>query len=203
MKIVCIGRNYRDHAREMQAPDPTEPVVFLKPETALIRPGHDFWYPLFSQDIHYECELYFRVSKPGKYIAPQFVWKHLDACGLGIDFTARDLQSRLKQQGLPWEISKAFNGSAAASEAIPFDSPPDVAALTFALHLNGEIRQHGHPADMIFSIEQIVAYASQFFTLMTGDLIFTGTPAGVGPVKIGDRLEGWLQGQRILELDIR
>lgn len=204
MKILCIGRNYRDHAREMQAPDPTEPVLFLKPETALVKPGHDFWHPLFSDDVHYECELYFRVGRPGKYIGRNFAWRHLDAYGLGIDFTARDLQSRLKAQSLPWEISKAFNGSAAASPPVEFgDAPPDVASLTFEFLQNGETRQRGNPADMIFSIEDIVEYASQFFTLQTGDLIFTGTPAGVGPVRIGDRLECRLQGRTALELDVR
>jgi len=204
MKIICIGRNYRDHAREMQAPDPTEPVIFLKPETALIRPEQDFWYPLFSQDIHFECELYFRIGRPGKYINRKFAWKHIDGYGLGIDFTARDLQSKLKKEGLPWEISKAFNGSAAASQTIEQaeNQSLDVSSLHYEFFVNGVSRQKGKPEDMIFGIEELVEYASQFFTLQKGDLIFTGTPAGVGPVKIGDRLEAQLQGKTILSLEV-
>lgn len=203
MKIICIGRNYADHARELKNEVPTAPVLFLKPDTALIRNNEPFFYPDFSRDIHHEVELVYRVSRPGKYIAPEFVWRHVDAVGLGIDFTARDLQADLKAKGLPWEISKAFNGSAPVSQFLPLDTFPDHANLHFHLNVNGEVRQRGHTADLLFPLPQMVAYASQFFTLNTGDLLFTGTPAGVAPVHPGDRLQAWLEDQLLIDFEVK
>jgi len=203
MKIICVGRNYADHAREMGASLPEHPVLFMKPDTAVLRPGQDFYYPEFTHDLHYECEVFFRISKEGKYIRKQFVSLHLDGIGLGIDFTARDLQSQLKAQGLPWEISKAFNASAPISEVLPIDTFANLKDLHFELKINGETRQQGHTADMIFDLDELIVYSSKFFTLRTGDLFFTGTPQGVGPVKIGDRLQGFLEDRLMFDFYIR
>jgi 2-keto-4-pentenoate hydratase/2-oxohepta-3-ene-1,7-dioic acid hydratase in catechol pathway len=215
MKIICIGRNYAAHAGEMKVETPKEPVVFLKPDTALLRPGQDFYYPDFSKDIHYECEVVFRVGMEGKYISQKFAYRHIDGIGLGLDLTARDLQQKLKVSGLPWEIAKAFNGSAPISEILPlgggqlkageepFIEYKDINNLQFELKVNGELRQKGDTRDWLFSLEHLVEYVSQYFTLKTGDLIFTGTPAGVGPIYIGDKLEGYLQGRKMFSYCIR
>ncbi|MCS6904433.1 MAG: fumarylacetoacetate hydrolase family protein [Bacteroidia bacterium] len=209
MKIICVGRNYAAHAKEMQAEIPQKPVIFMKPDTAVLKPGQDFYYPDFSKEIHYECEVFFRIGAEGKYISPKFVYRHIDGIGLGLDLTARDLQQQLKAQGLPWEIAKAFNGSALISEIYPlrnagnkneegaFIDYKDIQNLHFELKVNGELRQRGYTGDWIFPLETLVAYISQFFTLKTGDLIFTGTPAGVGPIHIGDILEGYLQSKKM------
>jgi 2-keto-4-pentenoate hydratase/2-oxohepta-3-ene-1,7-dioic acid hydratase in catechol pathway len=202
MKVMCIGRNYADHAREMKADLPTQPVIFLKPDTAVLRNNDPFYYPDFSRDIHHEVEVVYRVGRPGKYIAAEFAWRHIDGVGLGIDFTARDLQAQLKAQSLPWDISKGFNGSAPVSKFLPLDTFADHADLHFRLEVNGHTRQVGHTAHQIFALPQLIEYASQFFTFNTGDLIFTGTPAGVGPVHSGERLRAWLQDTLLLDFEV-
>jgi 2-keto-4-pentenoate hydratase/2-oxohepta-3-ene-1,7-dioic acid hydratase in catechol pathway len=203
MKIICIGRNYSDHAKEMQAEVPTEPVFFMKPETALIKDGQDFYYPDFTQDLHYECELVVRIDKVGKNISKTFAPKYYSQIGLGLDFTARDLQQKCKEKGLPWEIGKAFDQSAALGNIFLDTASLQLNALSFTLKKNGEVVQSGNSADMIFTIDNIIAYTSQFVTLKTGDLIFTGTPAGVGPVKIGDVLEGYIESEKIFSFSIK
>lgn len=203
MKIFCIGRNYAGHAREMNASLPTEPVIFIKPDGAVLRNNADFYLPDFSKDVHYECELFYRIGKPGKYVDPEFAWRYIDGIGLGIDFTARDLQQQLKAQGLPWEKSKGFHSSAPISKVLPLDGITDHRDIHFELKVNGEVRQHGHTADMIFDVPQMVHHISKYFLMKTGDLIFTGTPEGVGPVKAGDVLEGTLMGQQMFRFEIK
>jgi len=202
MKIICIGRNYADHAKEMKAALPTEPLYFLKPDTALLKEG-DFYYPQFTQDLHFECELVVRIEKVGKHIAPAFAHKYYTHFTLGIDFTARDIQQLCKENGLPWERAKGFDHSAPLSNQWIDKTSMDLSTAEFKLFQNGELKQTGHPKDFIFSIDTIIAYVSQFITLKTGDLIFTGTPAGVGPVQIGDALRAELNGQTLLELSIK
>ena len=201
MKIICIGRNYADHAKEMNSPLPEQPIIFLKPDTAVLK--GDFYYPEFTKDIHYECEVVFRVGTEGKYISKAFAMRHIESVGIGIDFTARDLQLELKDKGLPWELSKAFNGSAAVSEMQPLDKYADINNLSFEFKQNGEVKQRGKTSDMIFQLDTIVAFVSQYFTLKTGDLIFTGTPVGVGSIQIGDKLECFLEGERLLECKVK
>jgi 2-keto-4-pentenoate hydratase/2-oxohepta-3-ene-1,7-dioic acid hydratase in catechol pathway len=192
MKIFCIGRNYVAHIAELGNDRPTAPVVFMKPDTALLRNNEDFYIPDFSQDIHHEVELVLRVGKEGKNIQPQFAHKYIDGIGLGIDFTARDLQAGLKAKGLPWEISKSFNSSAPISHIMPVPAWETLQQLHFHLDVNGERRQTGDTALMLFPLEELVAYISQFFHLKHGDLIYTGTPEGVAAVKASDRLQGYL-----------
>jgi 2-keto-4-pentenoate hydratase/2-oxohepta-3-ene-1,7-dioic acid hydratase in catechol pathway len=203
MKIICIGRNYADHAKEMKSELPTEPIFFLKPDTALLKNGNPFFYPEFTNDLHYECELVVQIQKVGKNIAEKFAPKYYSKVTLGIDFTARDLQQNCKEKGLPWEIAKAFEHSAPISNKLIEISSLDFENLTFELYKNGEKVQTGHTSDMIFSIDKLITYVSKFMTLKTGDLLFTGTPAGVGPVKIGDKLEGFLNGEKMFEFNIR
>lgn len=203
MKIICIGRNYAEHAKEMNAPLPASPVFFMKPDTALLKNGSDFYYPEFTSDLHYECELVVRIEKAGKHISAQFAHKYYTHVSLGIDFTARDLQQECKEKGLPWEISKSFEHSAPISEKWISKGDLDLSNCSFHLRKNGEIVQTGNTSDMIFSIDSVIAYVSQFMTLKTGDLIFTGTPSGVGPVKIGDQLTGVLNGQDMFTFDIK
>jgi 2-keto-4-pentenoate hydratase/2-oxohepta-3-ene-1,7-dioic acid hydratase in catechol pathway len=203
MKIICIGRNYADHAKEMKSELPTEPIFFLKPDTALLKNGNPFFYPEFTKDLHYECELVVQIQKVGKNIAEKFAPKYYSKVTLGIDFTARDLQQNCKEKGLPWEIAKAFEHSAPLSNKFIEISSLDFENLTFELYKNGEKVQTGHTSDMIFSIDKLIAYVSKFMTLKTGDLLFTGTPAGVGPVQIGDKLEGFLNGEMMFEFNIR
>ncbi|MEY3424646.1 MAG: hypothetical protein RL679_4 [Bacteroidota bacterium] len=203
MKIICIGRNYADHAKEMKSELPTEPIFFLKPDTALLKNGNPFFYPEFTNDLHYECELVVQIQKVGKNIAEKFAPKYYSKVTLGIDFTARDLQQNCKEKGLPWEIAKAFEHSAPISNKFIEISSLDFENLTFELYKNGEKVQTGHTSDMIFSIDKLITYVSKFMTLKTGDLLFTGTPAGVGPVKIGDKLEGFLNGEKMFEFNIR
>ncbi len=200
MKIICIGRNYSEHAKELKNEVPDKPVVFLKPQTALLKDNKPFFYPEWSTDIHYETEVVLKISKQGKYIDEKFASKYFDAVTIGIDFTARDLQSQQKAKGLPWEIAKAFDNSAVIG---PFHPIPANGQILFSLKLNGIEVQQGNTADMLFSFEEIIAYASQFFTLQIGDLIYTGTPAGVGPVKIGDRLEGFLGAEKVFDFEIK
>jgi acylpyruvate hydrolase len=203
MKIICIGRNYADHAKEMNAPLPEAPVFFLKPDTALLPSGAPFYIPDFTKDLHYECELVVRIKKVGKHIPEKFAKDYYDEIGLGIDFTARDLQQQCKEKGLPWEIAKSFDHSAPMGLHFISKSTVDLADLTFTLKKNGELVQTGKTTDMIFKIDQLIAYVSQFVTLKTGDLLFTGTPAGVGPVAIGDYLEGYIHEEKLLELQIK
>lgn len=203
MKIICIGRNYADHAKEMNAPIPEVPMFFMKPDVALLKQGEPFYYPSFSNDIHYECELVVRISKAGKNIAEKFANKYYDSISLGIDFTARDLQKICKEKGQPWEIAKSFENSAPISnEWIPTDAI-DLHNITFTLLQNGKTVQNGCTKDMIFNIDQLIAYVSQFMTLKTGDLIFTGTPEGVGPIAIGDTLEGKIGEKEMFRFEVK
>ncbi len=204
MKIICVGRNYAAHARELNNAVEENPVIFMKPETAVIPARQPFFYPSFSEDIHYETELVIRISKTGKHIAEKFAGRYFDAVSLGIDFTARDLQQTLKTKGLPWELAKAFDGSAPVGRFIPIiELGKTVQDLHFTMELNGEIKQSGHTADMIFPVSKIISFVSSFFTLKIGDLIFTGTPAGVGPVKKGDLIQASLEGVELLTVKIR
>lgn len=204
MKIICIEMNYRDHLREIEAAEPTEPVFFLKPDTALLRNNDPFFIPDFSQDVQYECELVVHINRVFKSIEPRFAHRCYDSIGLGIDFTARDLQHKCRTNGMPWEISKAFDKSAVISPRfLPVNEVENVNNLQFELKLNNETRQIGLTADMIFSIDQIISYVSQFMTLKMGDLIYTGTPAGVGTVAIGDHITATLQGETLLDFDIK
>ena len=203
MKIICIGRNYSDHAKEMNSPVPTEPVIFMKPDTALLKDNAPFYYPEFTQDLHHEVEIVLKISKVGKHIAEQFAHKYYSEIGLGIDFTARDLQAECKKQGLPWEKAKAFDNSAPIGEFVSIDQLKDKNKIDFHLDVNGKTVQHGNTSDLIFSYDQLIAYISKFVTLRMGDLIYTGTPAGVGPVKIGDRLEGYMEGKKMFDFVVK
>lgn len=203
MKIICIGRNYAEHAKELNNNIPTEPIIFLKPKTALLVEGKALYYPEFTNDLQYECELVVRMSKNGKYIQEKFARKYYNAMSLGIDFTARDIQQKQKEKGLPWEIAKSFDGSAAVGTFIPIEDHVNVQQLNFELKVNDETKQIGHTKDMLFSIDKIIAYTSQFFTLNIGDLIFTGTPSGVGSLTVTDQLDGYLEGKRVLSCLIK
>ncbi len=203
MKIICIGRNYVDHIHELNNQTPDEPVIFSKPDTALLQGGEPFYYPDFSQDIHHEVEIVVKISKMGKNIEEKFAHKYYDQIGVGIDFTARDIQSKLKAKGLPWELSKAFNGSAPVSNFVPKSEFANVQNINFKLEVNQQLTQQGNTSLMLFSIDQIIAFTSRYFTLKTGDLIFTGTPKGVGAVKIGDRLTAYIEDQKLLEFDVK
>jgi 2-keto-4-pentenoate hydratase/2-oxohepta-3-ene-1,7-dioic acid hydratase in catechol pathway len=203
MKIICVGRNYVDHIKELSNDRPTDPVIFIKPDTALIDSNQAFYYPAFSSDVHYELELVYRIGKVGKNIEAKFATKYIDAIGLGIDFTARDLQSVLKEKGLPWEKSKAFNGSAFVSPLRAVKESDFSSPIDFQLEKNGTLVQNGVSDLMIWNIAELIADISSYFTLKTGDYIFTGTPAGVGPVQIGDTLTGSLQGNKLFDLAIK
>jgi acylpyruvate hydrolase len=204
MKIICIGRNYADHIAELHNEVPTAPVIFMKPETALLQRNQPFFVPDFSQDIHHELELVLRVSKNGKHIEEKFAHTYFDAIGLGIDFTARDLQSELKKKGLPWELAKAFDGSAPISTSFkPAGEFADLANIDFHLEVNGEVRQRGNSSLMLHPFAKIISFVSQYITLKMGDLIFTGTPSGVAAVKAGDQLSGFLEGEKILDVAVR
>lgn len=199
MKIICVGRNYSEHAKELKNEIPDKPVIFLKPQTALLKDNKPFYYPEWTSDLHYETELVLKVSKQGKYIDEKFAHKYFEEVTVGIDFTARDLQNQQKAKGLPWEIAKAFDNSAAIGT---FKKNPGN-NIRFSMNLNGNEVQAGNTNDMMFSFEKIIAYVSQFFTLQVGDLIFTGTPAGVGPVKIGDKLEGFLESESVFAFEVK
>ncbi len=210
MKIICIGRNYRAHAEELHrdtglAADAAEPIWFLKPDTALLRNNDPFYIPAFSHEVHYECELVVRIDRVGRSIAEKFAHRYYHEVGLGIDFTARDLQREAIAKGLPWEPAKAFDRSAALSpEFLPLaELGGDVQNLRFELSVNGEVRQQGFTGDMLFSVDRIVAAVSEYTTLRMGDLIYTGTPAGVGPVVPGDCLRATLEGRELLNFDIK
>jgi 2-keto-4-pentenoate hydratase/2-oxohepta-3-ene-1,7-dioic acid hydratase in catechol pathway len=200
MKIICIGRNYAEHAREMKSELPKEPVFFMKPETALLK-EKDFYMPDFTNNLHHEIELVLKICKNGKHIEEQFAHKYYEEIGLGIDFTARDVQEVCKQKGLPWEKAKAFDNSAPIGKFVRKDMLG--ANIDFELKINGETRQKGNPRDLIFSFDKVISYVSKFITLKTGDLIYTGTPEGVGQVKAGDQLEGFVNGEKFLSLVIK
>ncbi len=203
MKIICIGRNYIDHINEMQSAKPKEPIFFLKPDTALLKDNSPLYYPRFTKNLHYELELVVKISKNGKTIQPQFAHKYYQEITLGIDFTARDLQEQCKVKGLPWEIAKSFDHSAAVGTFVSIHQLKDNKNIRFNLKKNQETVQEGSSNQMIFTIDEIIAYISQFMTLKTGDLIFTGTPAGVGPVNIGDRLIATLEDKELLNFEIK
>jgi 2-keto-4-pentenoate hydratase/2-oxohepta-3-ene-1,7-dioic acid hydratase in catechol pathway len=202
MKIIAIGRNYAAHIAELNNEKPSQPVVFIKPDTALLRNNAPFYYPDFSKDIHFEVEILLKINREGKYIDPKFAHKYYEEIGIGIDFTARDLQQQCKEKGLPWEIAKAFNGSAPISDFVS-KTDFDLANLNFSLHQNGDMKQQGNTSLMLFPFDEIVAYVSRYFTLKKGDIIFTGTPAGVGPIAIGDKLEAFIEGTKMLEVEIK
>jgi 2-keto-4-pentenoate hydratase/2-oxohepta-3-ene-1,7-dioic acid hydratase in catechol pathway len=204
MRIFAIGRNYAEHIKELSNERPDEPVIFTKPDTALIRNNNPFYYPAFSNDVHYEGELVLRICKEGKNIDEKFAAKYYDAIGVGVDFTARDLQQKAKEKGLPWDIAKGFNGSAPVSDKfIPVNEFKDVRNINFSLKVNGEIKQEGNTSFMLFNFDYIISYLSKFFTLRTGDFIFTGTPKGVGPVKVGDVLSASIENEKLLEFEIK
>ena len=203
MKIICIGRNYAEHANEMNAPIPTEPILFMKPETALLQKNLPFYYPEFSKDIHYETEIVLKISKMGRHIDPMFANRYYDEIGIGIDFTARDMQAKCKAKGLPWEISKSFDHSAPIGKFIPKIKFPFMDDIKFHLEINKNKVQEGNTKNMLFSFDAIISYASKYFTLKKGDLIFTGTPANVGSVKIGDRLEAYIGQEKLLDFEIK
>jgi len=187
----------------MNSPVPTEPVIFMKPDTALLKDNAPFYYPEFTQDLHHEVEVVLKISKVGKHIAEQFAYKYYNEIGLGIDFTARDLQAECKKQGLPWEKAKAFDSSAPIGDFISVDQLKDKDKIDFHLDVNGQTVQNGNTSDLIFSYDKLIAYISTFVTLRMGDLIYTGTPAGVGPVKIGDRLEGYMEGKKMFDFVVK
>jgi 2-keto-4-pentenoate hydratase/2-oxohepta-3-ene-1,7-dioic acid hydratase in catechol pathway len=203
MKIIAIGRNYAEHAKELNNPVPTVPVIFMKPDTALLKDNKPFYHPDFSEDIHHEIELVLKVSKEGKHIGEKFAAGYYDEIGLGVDFTARDIQSRHKEKGLPWELAKAFDGSAPVSGFVPKSKFTDIYNISFKLDINGETRQQGNTNMLLFSFESIIAFVSRYITLKKGDLIFTGTPAGVGGVKVGDRLEGYIEDEKMLDFLVK
>ncbi|MEM0576531.1 fumarylacetoacetate hydrolase family protein [Flavobacterium polysaccharolyticum] len=203
MKIICIGRNYANHIEELKNERPTEPVVFMKPDSAILLKQYPFVIPEFSEDIHHEIELIVKISKVGKYIEPKFAHKYYDEISVGIDFTARDLQEKLKQKGLPWEKAKAFDGSAVIGEFLSKTQFSSLENLTFELVNNGQTVQKGCSSHMLWSIDELIAYVSQFFTLKIGDIIFTGTPAGVASVRPNDILEGFLEGQQLFRIQVK
>lgn len=203
MKIICIGRNYVDHIHELQNAIPEDPVIFQKPDTALLKENAAFYYPDFTQDLHHEVEIVVKINKMGKNIDEKFAHKYYDEIGIGIDFTARDLQSKLKSKGLPWELAKAFDGSAPVSEFVSKSQFADLQNINFHLEVNGETRQQGNTSLMLFKIDYIISFISRFFTLKTGDLLFTGTPKGVSAVKVGDTLSAYIEGKKMLEFGVK
>ncbi len=204
MRIFAIGRNYAEHIKELNNERPDEPVIFTKPDTAILRNNAPFYYPDFSTDIHYECELVLRISKEGKNIQEKFASKYYDSIGIGIDFTARDLQQKAKEKGLPWDIAKGFNGSAPVSDKfIPVGDFKELGNINFSLEVDGEPKQQGNTSLMLFNFDYIIFYLSRFFTLKTGDLIFTGTPKGVGPIRVGNVLTAYVENEKMLEVEIK
>jgi 2-keto-4-pentenoate hydratase/2-oxohepta-3-ene-1,7-dioic acid hydratase in catechol pathway len=203
MKIICIGRNYTDHIKELENERPQEPVIFLKPDTSLLLKNQPFFIPAFSEDVHYEVEVLVRINRIGKHIQEKFSHKYYDEIGLGIDFTARDLQAKLKAKGLPWEKAKAFDGAAVVGAWVSKSELPNVDDLNFQMKKNNEIVQSGTTSLMLWKIDEIISYVSQFFTLKIGDIIFTGTPAGVGKVSENDILEGSLEGRKMFSIKVK
>ena len=203
MKIICIGRNYKNHVNELNNIVPTEPVIFLKPDTSIILKKQPFFIPDFSNDIHHEVEVIVKINRVGKYISKEFAHKYYDKIGLGIDFTARDIQQNQKKFGLPWEKAKAFDGSALIGKWVNKTSFDDINDINFSLMKNNELVQQGNTSQMLWDIDSIIAYVSSFFTLKIGDIIFTGTPAGVGAVKENDKLKGFINGDEFFDIKIR
>lgn len=203
MKIIAIGRNYAAHIEELKNEKPSSPVVFLKPDTALLKDNQPFYHPDFSENIHHEVELVLKISREGKYIQKEFADRYFEEIGIGIDFTARDLQQQCKEKGLPWEIAKAFNHSAPIGGFIQKSEFKDLKNINFHLNINGQLRQKGNSSLMIYDFGVIIEYVSRFFTLKKGDLIFTGTPAGVAKVNIGDKLEAYIENQKLLEFEVK
>lgn len=205
MKIMAVGMNYADHVKELDGSfvRPTEPVIFLKPDSAILKDGKPFFIPDFSQEVHYEAELVVRICRLGKNIAERFAHRYYDAVTVGIDFTARDLQRKACSVGNPWDLSKGFDNSAVIGEFVPVDKLPGIQQLAFRLDIDGRTVQSGHTADMVFTVDEVIAYVSRFYTLKTGDLLYTGTPVGVGPVHIGEHLQGYLEGEKLLDFYVR
>jgi 2-keto-4-pentenoate hydratase/2-oxohepta-3-ene-1,7-dioic acid hydratase in catechol pathway len=203
MKIICIGRNYVKHIEELQNERPDEPVVFLKPDSAILLKQHPFVIPEFSDDVHHEVEILVKINKVGKYIEPKFAHNYYDEIGLGIDFTARDLQSKLKEKGLPWEKSKAFDGSAVIGEFLPKKDFNSLENINFELINNGKVVQSGNTSHMLWKIDELISHVSQFFTLKKGDIIFTGTPEGVSAVKPNDILEGYIENKKSFRIQVK
>lgn len=203
MKILAIGQNYIEHNKELNSKNPTEPVVFMKPDSALLKSNKPFYLPDFSSELHYETELIVKINRLGKNISTKFASRYYTEIGLGVDFTARDIQRRLKAGGYPWELAKAFDQSAVIGNFIPVAELGDVQQIDFHLDLNGQTVQKGNSSDMIFPIDELISYTSRFFTLKIGDILFTGTPVGVGPVKVGDRLEGYIFDRKMFDFKIK
>jgi 2-keto-4-pentenoate hydratase/2-oxohepta-3-ene-1,7-dioic acid hydratase in catechol pathway len=203
MKIFCVGRNYADHAKELGNAIPDEPVIFMKPKSALLQPHTPFYYPEFTNELHYECELVLRISKNGKYIQDKFAGKYYDAITTGIDFTARDIQNDLKAKGLPWEKAKAWDNSAVVGKWLPLTGIKNKNDLNFGLYKNKELMQQGNSKNMIHKFDELLAYISNYFSINIGDMIFTGTPAGVGEVVVGDELECFIEQENLLNLEIK
>lgn len=203
MKIICIGRNYVEHAKEMNWQLDEEPIVFMKPDTALLQNNKPFYLPDFSEEIHHEVELVLKINKEGKNIDEKFAHKYYDEISVGIDFTARDLQREFKSKGMPWELTKAFDGSAPVGNFISKNDFQNINALSFHLNINGKLVQKGNTKNLIFSFEKLLAFISRFITLRKGDLIFTGTPEGVSAVKVGDKLEAYIENQKLLSFEIK
>lgn len=203
MKIFAIGQNYIEHNKEMNSANPVEPIVFMKADTAALRDNKPFFLPDFSKEIHYETELIIKFNRIGRNISPRFAHRYYDEIGLGVDFTARDLQKRLKQEGKPWEICKAFDNSAVIGSFIPKEEVADIQNVDFRLDLNGNIVQQGNSRDMIFPVSELIAYISKFFTIKIGDILYTGTPVGVGKVNIGDRLQGYIFDKKMFDFQVK
>lgn len=203
MKIFCVGRNYAEHAKELGNIIPDEPVIFMKPKSALLQPHTPFYYPEFTNELHYECELVLRISKNGKYIQDKFASKYYDAITAGIDFTARDIQAELKEKGLPWEKAKAWDNSAVIGKWLPLNGFKDKSDINFGLYKNKELVQQGNSKNMIYDFDYLVSYISNFFSINIGDMIFTGTPAGVGEVVVGDELEGFIEQESLFSLEVK
>ena len=203
MKIIAIGRNYAEHAKELNNPVPGVPVIFMKPDTALLKDNKPFYHPDFSEDIHHEIEIVLKVSKEGKHVSEKFAANYFEEIALGIDFTARDIQQRHKEKGLPWELAKAFDNSAPVSKFINKSQFANIHNINFNLNVNGAARQIGNTSNMLFSMDYIIAFVSKYITIKKGDLIFTGTPQGVSKVNIGDRLEGYLEDEKLLDFHVK
>lgn len=203
MKVIAVGRNYIEHAQELNNPIPEKPVIFLKPDTAVLKNNRDFYYPEFSKKIQYETEVVVQICKEGKHVEEKFAKNYYDKIGLGIDFTARDIQQEHKEKGLPWELAKAFDHSAPISYLFPKEKYESINKLHFSLEINGVKVQEGNTSNMIFSIEKLISFISKYITLRKGDLLFTGTPAGVGPITIGDHLIGYLEGEPVMDFHIK
>lgn len=203
MKIICVGRNYADHAKELGNEIPDEPVIFMKPKSALLQSHTPFYYPEFTNELHYECELVLRICKNGKYIPARQAGNYYNGITTGIDFTARDIQDELKKKGLPWEKAKAFDNSAAIGKFIDITPDANKKNINFCLYKNKELVQQGNSGKMIFSFDSIIEHISNYFSLNIGDLIFTGTPAGVGECVVGDELEGFIEDQKLLSLEVK